>query len=247
MGMHLLVALLFLPIAAGVQTNLGQEQPSKPGTPSGSRRSAPSSADSKNSTLLSAQAHAQKFPNYPVRNASEYLSCQTKNGIRVAIEPVSDTDEQQKYFRTKFGSQGFLPVLVVLENASEGNGLLLRKDLVTYRIEGARSGEQSGGGLTARTKTGEGVALAGAALSLPAMFIGLKMIAAASEVKQNILVKELRSQTIPPGKVGSGFLYVPIGKPGKEKRKITLIVPVALAGSEESIVFTFDLDVPEDK
>lgn len=197
--------------------------------------------------LLSAVAHAQKFPDYPVRKASEYSSCQIKNGIRVAIEAVGDEDEQKRYFRTKFGSQGFLPVLIVLENASEGSSLLLRKELVAYRINGGTAGDQSGGAPSARSKTGEGVALAGAAaLSLPAMFIGLKMIAGASEVKQNIFVKELRSQTIAPGKVGNGFIYVPVGKPGKEKRRVTLIVAVTWSDKEESVLFEFELTVPDD-
>lgn len=78
------------------------------------------------------------------------------------------------------------------------------------------------------------------------MFIGLKMIAGASEVKQNILVKEIRSQTIAPGKAGSGFLYVPIGKPGSEKRQVTLSVPLSLSDQQESLVFTFNLEVPSD-
>jgi hypothetical protein len=91
------------------------------------------------------------------------------------------------------------------------------------------------------------VGLAGAAaLSLPAMFIGLKMIANASEVKQNILVKELRSQTIAPGKRGSGFLYLPVGKSGSQKRKVTLTIPLSVDDKQEDLVFTFDLEVPWD-
>src|SRR5262245_66290170 len=71
-------------------------------------------------SLLTAGVAAQKFPEYPVQSASQYPSCQTKNGIRVAIEPIGEGDKQKKYFGAKFESQGFLPVLVVLENASEG-------------------------------------------------------------------------------------------------------------------------------
>jgi hypothetical protein len=193
--------------------------------------------------LLSAEA-AQKFPEYPVRSASEYSSCQTKNGITVAIEPVGDGEKQKKYFGAKFESQGFLPVLVVLENASKGSSMLLRKDLVTYGIDGDQS-RSAAGEFSARSKSGEAVAVAGfAAISVPAMVIGLKLIAAASEVKQNILVKELRSQTIAPGKSGSGFLYVPVGKPGIGKRKVILNIPLSLDDSQETLVFTFDMEIP---
>ncbi len=193
-----------------------------------------------------------KFPAYPARSASDYSSCQTQKGIRVAIEPVSEGDQQKKYFRTKFDSQGFLPILVVLENGSGGSSLLLRRDLVTYHLKDQQVTFNSGAAPSARSKGGERAALgAGVALAttsamgvaLPLMFIGLKMIAGASEVKQNILVKELRSQTIPPGKSGSGFLYVPVGKPGASKRTVVLNVPLSLDDSSETLVFTFDLEV----
>ena len=195
-------------------------------------------------TLLQAsQSAAQKFPDYPVLSASQYSSCQTKNGIRMAIEPVNEGDKQKKYFGVKFESQGFLPVLVVLENASESSSALLRRDLVTYGIGDNQSKSGGAGDISAKSKTGETVAVAGAVAFLPAMFIGAIMVARATEVKQNILVKELRSQTIAPGKAGCGFLYVPVGKPGTEKRKFRLNVPLSLDDSQETLVFTFDLEV----
>jgi hypothetical protein len=193
--------------------------------------------------LLASQSAAQKFPEYPVLSASQYSSCQTKNGIRMAIEPVNEGDKQKKYFGVKFESQGFLPVLVVLENASESSSALLRRDLVTYGIGDNQSKSGAAGDISAKSKTGETVAVAGAVAFLPAMFIGAIMVARATEVKQNILVKELRSQTIAPGEAGSGFLYVPVGKPGTEKRKFRLNVPLSLDDSQETLGFTFDLEV----
>jgi hypothetical protein len=62
--------------------------------------------------LLSAVADAQRFPEYPVGRASQYSSCQTKDGIRVAIEPLGEKEKQKKHFGTSFESQGLLPVLV---------------------------------------------------------------------------------------------------------------------------------------
>jgi hypothetical protein len=203
--------------------------------------------------LLNAVAVAQKFPEYPVQSASQYASCQTRDGIRMAVEPVGDKETQKKYFGTKFESHGFLPVLVVLENDSAGGSLILRRELVTYHVEDAQAKSISGGPATVGSKAGQGMAVgAGVALAttsamgvaLPVMIIGLKMIAGASQVKQNILVKELRSQTIAPGKAGSGFLYVPIGKPGPEKRKVTLNIPISSSDKQEAVVFTFNLELP---
>src|SRR5262245_36701420 len=102
-------------------------------------------------SLLTAGVAAQKFPEYPVQSASQYSSCQTKNGIRMAIETVGEGDKQKKYFGTKFGSQGFLPVLVVLENTSEGSSVLLRRDLVTYGI-GDNQSRGAAGDVSAKSK-----------------------------------------------------------------------------------------------
>ena len=193
--------------------------------------------------LLSDVARAQ-FPEYPVLSASQYSSCQTKNGIRVAIEPLGEKEKQKKHFGTSFDSQGLLPVLVVLENDSMSSSLLLQRDLVTYRSEDDLTKDYSGGATAVRSKSGEVIAVAGAGGVL--MFIGLKMIAGASKVKQNILVKELRSQTIAPGKAGSGFLYLPVGKPGTRKRKGKLTIPLSFDDRQEALVFTFDVEVPGD-
>jgi hypothetical protein len=193
---------------------------------------------------LNSVAVAQKFPAYPVQPASQYASCQTQNNIRVAIEPISDEDQQKKYFGTKFGAQGFLPVLVVVENGAAGGGLLLRKDAITYGIESEQT-KSDAGDVSTKSKAGNTVAIASvAALSVAGMFVALKLIAGASEVKQNILVKELRSQTIAAGNTGSGFLYVPVGKPGAAQRKTILNVPLALADSQETLTFTFELAAP---
>jgi hypothetical protein len=116
--------------------------------------------------------------------------------------------------------------------------------LVTYRSEEDLTKDYSGGATSVRSKSGEVIAVAGAGGVL--MFIGLKMIAGASKVKQNILVKELRSQTLAPGKAGSGFLYLPVGKPGSGKRKGTLTIPLSLDDRQEALVFTFDVEVPGD-
>jgi hypothetical protein len=197
--------------------------------------------------LLGAVAASDTFPEYPVLSASQYSSCQTKDGVRVAVEPVNEKEEQKKYFGTTFGSAGFLPVLIILENASEGSSLLLRRDLVTYSIEDDHAKGYSAGSPAVGSKAGERVMLAGGlALSLPTMIIAAKMISGASKVKQNILVKELRSQTVAPGKSGSGFLYVPIGKTGAAKLKVILTLPLSLDDKQEALAFTFDLEVARD-
>lgn len=203
--------------------------------------------------LLNTVVAEDKFPPYPVKSATLYSSCQTKNKIRVAIEPISEREQQKKHFDITFESQGFLPVLVVLENGADDGSLLLQRDLVTYHIKDDQTKGNSTGSPVVGSKAGQSVtavamvAVATASalgIAVPAMFIGLKMIAAASKVKQNILVQELRTQTIPSGKAGSGILYLPIGKPGTGKRVVVLNIPLSITGSQEhQELFTFELEV----
>ena len=98
----------------------------------------------------------------------------------------------------------------------------------------------------ATTATGV-IALTGGAVGVagPAMFLGLKMIASASEVKQNVLRNELRTQTISPGKSGSGFLYLP---PAVAGGRITLRIPISMSDQSEPLHFDFPVaEIPRPK
>ena len=190
--------------------------------------------------LLNVLAVAQKFPDYPTKAASQYSSCQTKDGIRVAIEAVADKDEQKKYFGANLGSQGFLPVFVIVENTLENSSVLLKRDRVTYHLEGKSESDKK---VSVNSTSGQVLAIAGAGGAL--MFVGLKMMADASKVRQNIFMRELRTATVSPGKSFSGFLYVQVGKHGPVKRQLTLTLLLALDDKKEETPFSFSMEVPE--
>lgn len=77
----------------------------------------------------------------------------------------------------------------------------------------------------------------------PGIIDGLMVAQAASKlsnVRMNLLKKELRSQTVSPGKGGGGFVLVPTGKGAKE---VFLDVPVKDGASNEDIHFYFQIDM----
>src|SRR5437867_2738657 len=137
-------------------------------------------------------AHAAAFPEYPIRLAADYPISLAKSGVTIAIEPLDDGKTQKTYFKTELRSKGFLPVFVVLHNQSNSDSFVLKREDVGYS-DGSAFGATSP---NARSKTGEAVGVASvAAISLAGAFVAMKLITKATEVQQNLLKKELRSQT----------------------------------------------------
>ena len=205
--------------------------------------------------LLSGAVVAQKFPAYPVKGAAEYPTCQTKDGIRAALVLMNDKEEQKKYLGTHLSSQGFLPVLLVVENGLGESSVMLKRDLVTYYVKGAQmpGASEKNANVGVKSKAGENMATIGAIglmatapAAVPFMFIGLSKMSKASKIQQNIKVLELQSYTLAPHNTHSGFLYVPVGKPGAEERRIILDVTLEVY-DQPATKFTFEVVMPQEE
>jgi hypothetical protein len=169
---------------------------------------------------------AEKFPDYPVRPIDDYAVKAKKAGLIVAAETVESLDDQQTYFHTKLAPKGYVPVFIILQNKSGVGSFLFDKSRIAYD-----SSPQ------AKSKTGEVVAIASlAAISLAGAIVAVKLIANATNIQQNILKKEVQSQTLSPGTSAHGFLYIPVAKE-HSREKIHLRVPVTKAGSDDLIEF----------
>ena len=64
-----------------------------------------------------------------------------------------------------------------------------------------------------------------------------------SDVRMNLLKKELRSQTVDPGRTGGGFLFAPTGGGSKSAKEVILDIPVKDGASNEDIHFYFRIDM----
>jgi hypothetical protein len=83
---------------------------------------------------------ADKFPDYPVRATASYGIKAERSGVTVAAEPVEDPRDQKTYFDTNLAGKGFLPVLLVIQNASATDSFLFDLSNVGY------AGVSNGGG-----------------------------------------------------------------------------------------------------
>lgn len=177
---------------------------------------------------------AQKFPDYPVRQPSDYSISAQQDQVSIGLEPVESVQDQLKYFHTALSPKGFLPVLVVIHNRSKLASLLLDKGAISYGLGDSEEASPK------ENTAGQKVAIVSTAL-IPFIgpFISLGIAKDTSEVKQNLFRRELQSRTLSPGDKVYGFLYIPI--PKKElRRKIHIQFPVTWAGSDRTSVLHLD-------
>src|ERR1035437_6481559 len=176
--------------------------------------------------------YAANFPEYPAKPEKEYRGASTIAGVTVGVEPLSDPAAQKQYFKVDFAKKNFLPVFVVVEDGSPADDFILkREDIGVYA--GDEEESKSGQVVSGRSKTGENVALASAIVMSPAGFIvaGILMVRA-TEIRQNIIKKELRSSTLSPGQANRGFVYVPLPPEPEKLKHLRLLVRVMKVGSD---------------
>lgn len=175
-----------------------------------------------------------KLPDYPVRQPNEYKVSVERDGVSIGLEPVESVQDQMTYFHSALSPKGFLPVFVVIHNASKLDSLLLDKSAVTYAL-GNPNGEAP------KEMSGEQKAgiLGVSAIPFVGVFIAAGMSQDAADVKQNLMLRELQSGTLSPGDTVHGFLYIPIPKKGPRPR-IHIHFPIAWTGSDQPSVLSLD-------
>ena len=182
-----------------------------------------------------APAHsAEKFPDYPVQQPSDYHISARQEEVSIGLQPVESVQDQQTYFHTSLSPSGFLPVMVVVHNQSKSDSLLLDTEGISYG-----TGDP---GKTAPkdNSVGQKVAISSAyVIPYIGPFIAMGLAKDASEVKQNMVHRQLRSGTLSPGDTVHGFLYIPIPKKGP-RPMIHVQFTVAWAGSDRTSVLHFD-------
>ena len=174
---------------------------------------------------------ADKFPEFPVRQISEYSISAEKPGIKLGVQPLDDLKDQKQYFRIGLTPKGYVPVFIVLQNVSSEDRFLFDKKDIRYGSAVAAATPDasiSSGKVTAV----DGVALLG---GLAGLVFADVIFGNATQVQGNIVRKEVQSMTLAPGALAHGFLYFPVPKSGSRSR-IRLQVPVTKEGSNAPLV-----------
>ncbi len=161
-----------------------------------------------------------RFVDYPVRPVEEYANKVIVKGLIVAVQPLEDVNEQKTYFGTNLSHRGILPVLVVVQNTSASDTCLLDQSEV-----GLGQGQEL---------TGKGARKTASKLGSGGL-LDLSLVREVTDVRDNLVRRELRSGTLAPGRTISGFVYVPIPTDAL-RAKVHLEVPVTNEQSGETEV-----------
>ncbi len=58
----------------------------------------------------------ERYPPYKPKPVLEYPTCQVRDGVCAAVEPLLDKGEQERFLGANLTAQGYVPVYLVLEN-----------------------------------------------------------------------------------------------------------------------------------
>ena len=163
---------------------------------------------------------AHKFVDFPVRPAEEYANKVLVKSLIVAVYPLEDLNDQKTYFGTNLNRRGILPVLVIVRNTSASDTCLLDQSEV-----GLGQGQEL---------TGKGARKTASKLGSGGL-LDLSLVREVTDVRDNLVRRELRSGTLAPGKTISGFVYVPIASDAP-RAKVHLQVPLTNEQSGETEV-----------
>lgn len=203
-------------------------------------------------TLVAATQAAQ-CPDYQPLAASKYPSYQEQQGIGLAVVPMFDKSSQKLYLGADLSAQGFLPVYIAIENHANPQSAILLRDNVLYghddsAPESRREQQARGGSSGAADFVAASLLLSGSpVLGAVGLIMALHMVSNTSNVRLNLMEKELRSQTVAPGKAGGGFVFVPIGKGASLAKEVSLDVPVKDSASNQNIHFYFRIEMGSER
>lgn len=149
------------------------------------------------------------LPKYDAQPFDHYQYSQAKGGLAVAIHPLTNKKEVNKYFGTDLISAGILPIFVIAKNQGSSSSFILLKDKLS--LEGGQRAAKGVSDLDqfGSESGGAAVGLVGAAIANPLLIVfGAKMQSDGAEIKHNLAVKELRAKTLSPGEITHGFVYL---------------------------------------
>lgn len=74
-----------------------------------------------------------KIPPYKAEAFSAYKNQAAKGDLHIAVQPMTDKAQQQKYFEVVLTDAGVLPIFIIAENRSASQRFMVRDDRISLR------------------------------------------------------------------------------------------------------------------
>jgi hypothetical protein len=150
-----------------------------------------------------------KIPPYKADALNTYKNQAAKNDLHIAVQPMTDKEQQEKYFGVVLTDAGVLAVFIIAENHSASQRFMLRDDLISLQNKATKQifpkplktdvADDSDLESTRRTSEFLGSILLSLALA--------KNSVDTKAIQDNLFDKTLYTQTILPGKTAEGFAF----------------------------------------
>lgn len=150
-----------------------------------------------------------------------------QNGLRLTVSPMLDRAETKKYFGLNALDAGILILRLHVTNGSPSSTVLLLKTNMTLVADGGSGQEdQRAQKIERSSSAGDVLGTAGAAaMSMPLLYVSVKLISDASVIQQSFMKNEFRDQTLSPGRSVDGFLYFKVD-PQRTFTRDTLVIRI---------------------
>ena len=190
---------------------------------------------------------------YQARDLGTYNHLKSNNGLQVVVHPITDKDEQDKYFGTHLTDKGVLAVYVRAENHNPMNSFVLSGDKIALvnlsskeSLEKANK-EDAADPAVGRTLAQVSViaiwfsALILVPLAAVAAGVGSQMAVNAAMVQYGVASSELFTRTVSPGKSVDGFVFFKIPDKKINPNEFLLSVQAIELGASATHNFEFAL------
>ncbi len=175
-----------------------------------------------------------------------------KEGLEVSVKPLLNGEQITKYFGSNIKNDYILPVFVSAHNKTDNSVFLIDSDSASVSnndyTENLLNIQQA---KKATSEKDQDLSLAVALVPILWPVYGDSISnpeeTVASKIKgQNLALKALRKQTLPPGNQISGFVYYMLPDDQPDLTKVFLMLRAMNITKSTSIDFTFQLNLNEE-
>ena len=150
-----------------------------------------------------------KIPPYKADAFNTYKNRVGKNDLHIAVQPMTDKEQQEKYFGVVLTDVGVLAVFSIAENRSASQRFMLRDDLISLQnkttkqifLKPLKTDVADDSDLEATRRGSEFLGSIFLSLALAKNSVDTKAI------QDNLFDKTLYTQTVLPGKTAEGFAF----------------------------------------
>jgi hypothetical protein len=189
--------------------------------------------------LILQSCATSKPPELTSNSPLAYSLNETKEGLIVAVNPVTDKQGETKWFGKDILADGLLPIQIIVENRNASRSFIISKEEVL--LKSASSGVTT---TSQQATIGNPTPGLVTALVLPNPIIASFAISAAAHeqvMQYNLGERELAKQTISPNGHADGFVYYQFPKSKPLDNTILITVRIISLGTNNPISFEFNV------